>query len=191
MITSLNTQLFLWLFGLTGNSQVLDWVFIMCAQYLPYFVIALVIVFLFTHRHNSGHRITFASFMQHCTETLLVLGTAGSAWLLSLLIKQAVAAARPFMMLRIEPLVAYGGLDSFPSGHAAFFMALAVALYLFHKRAGIYVLCAAIIIGIARIIVGVHFPLDIFVGWGMGAVLALLIYRFSLGIHAYFADERI
>ena len=64
---------------------------------------------------------------------------------------------------------------SFPSGHATFFSALATALYFYHKRLGLWFGLGAVIIGLARIISGIHYPADILTGFGLGMLIAGLV----------------
>src|SRR3989344_3351084 len=66
---------------------------------------------------------------------------------------------------------------AFPSGHATFFMALALSIFFFHKKAGFIFMFFTLIIGLARIIAGVHFPIDILGGFILGALVALLIKK--------------
>ncbi len=64
----------------------------------------------------------------------------------------------------------------FPSGHAAVFSALAVGLFFIHRKAGVVAGVAALIIGFARIAVGVHTPLDVLGGFILGTVIASLAW---------------
>ena len=61
---------------------------------------------------------------------------------------------------------------SFPSGHATFFFAMAMALYLYNKRWGTWFFIAATLITIARVIAGVHYPSDIIGGAIIGIAVA-------------------
>jgi len=54
-------------------------------------------------------------------------------------------------------------------------MALAFAIFLTHKKVGYWFMFFALLIGIARIIVGVHFPIDILGGFILGALIAYLV----------------
>jgi undecaprenyl-diphosphatase len=53
-------------------------------------------------------------------------------------------------------------------------MGLALSVYFIHKRVGIFLIFAAILIGTARIIAGVHYPVDILGGYVLGTVIAII-----------------
>ena len=63
----------------------------------------------------------------------------------------------------------------FPSSHAAVFMALAVSLFFVSRKAGYVTLALAIAIGIARVLAGVHTPLDIIGGFVVGSMVAIIV----------------
>ena len=87
--------------------------------------------------------------------------------------------SRPFLVLPdVVPLWIESGY-AFPSGHATFFMALAFAIYLLHKKVGYIFICLALFIGFARIVAGVHFPIDILGGFILGIIVSLLIKFFK------------
>jgi len=67
--------------------------------------------------------------------------------------------------------------QSFPSGHAIFFFALSAVAYSFNKKLGIFFLICSIIMGIARIFVGVHWPSDILGGAVLGIMVGAVISR--------------
>lgn len=86
---------------------------------------------------------------------------------------------RPFELLAdVKPLFTYGGGDSFPSGHAAFFASVSVVLLYHHPRLGILSTFFAIAIGFARVASGIHFPVDIIGGYILGIVVSLTIMWF-------------
>jgi undecaprenyl-diphosphatase len=70
--------------------------------------------------------------------------------------------------------VAGNDLVSFPSDHAAFFFALALGIFLACRRAGTVALAWTIFaILLTRIVTGLHSPLDIVAGAGLGAAILL------------------
>ncbi len=75
-----------------------------------------------------------------------------------------------------------GGLDSFPSNHAANGAAIAgSALAAGFPAAGAGLFGVAFLVGISRAYLGAHFPLDIFAGWILGAVMGFGCGRLGRG----------
>lgn len=67
-------------------------------------------------------------------------------------------------------------LVSFPSDHAGFFFALALGIFLASRRAGAVALAwTGLAILLPRIVTGMHSPLDIVAGAGIGAAVLLAI----------------
>lgn len=64
---------------------------------------------------------------------------------------------------------------SFPSGHASFFFALSTGVYLYNKKLGIVFYLVSLLMGVARIFIGVHWPSDILGGAVLGILVALLV----------------
>ena len=95
---------------------------------------------------------------------------AGTAWVLANLAKVIADRPRPYdvmaeVVLRQQP--AHG--TSFPSSHTAVVLAIAIALVPFLARplaaAGI---AYAALVGWSRVYLGVHYPLDVLAGAGIG-----------------------
>ncbi|MBI4138239.1 MAG: phosphatase PAP2 family protein [Candidatus Wildermuthbacteria bacterium] len=85
---------------------------------------------------------------------------------------------RPFVEQGTMPLIAESPLSwSFPSGHATFFFALGAVLYSYNKKAGIAFLAFSGLMGIARVLAGVHWPLDIAGGAVIGMVSGFIVVR--------------
>ena len=63
----------------------------------------------------------------------------------------------------------------FPSGHSTFYAALATALFFINKKAGYVAGSIALIIGTARVISGVHTPMDVIAGYCLGVLVACLV----------------
>jgi len=106
---------------------------------------------------------------------------AGAAWALANLAKAIADRPRPYevvagAVLRQQP--AHG--TSFPSSHTAVTVAVVIALVPFLPRALAWVATAyAVLVGWSRVYLGVHYPLDILGGAGIGiavggAILLLL-----------------
>ncbi len=108
-----------------------------------------------------------------------VLGaTVASGWLVNAALKLAVGRARPV----IVPQLTEAGGASFPSGHsfnaAVVYVSLALAFAALtpspRLRFGLVgsALALALLIGVSRVWLGVHFPSDVLAGWLGGSAWA-------------------
>ena len=122
-----------------------------------------------------GADLRFLNLKQKWIEIVLVFFSGIVAWFLAYILKNVFMTSRPFLALPdVTPLWVESGF-AFPSGHATFFMALGFAIYLTHKKIGYIFISFAILIGLARIIAGVHFPVDILGGFILGIIVAYLV----------------
>jgi len=89
--------------------------------------------------------------------------------------------SRPFVAdQNVQELLFHRPDRSFPSDHAAFTLAAAlVILWLGDKRWGWALLVLTILIALARVAAGLHYPSDILVGWLLGLVTALIFRYFN------------
>ncbi len=102
------------------------------------------------------------------------------AWTVSELIKYIFPTLRPFQVQDLIPLTAtIPGDGAFPSSHTAVAFALSVTILKHDKKVGVLYLIMAGLVGIARIMAHVHYPIDI-VG---GAILGTVISRLTSGKH--------
>lgn len=65
---------------------------------------------------------------------------------------------------------------SFPSDHATAAYAIAIAILLRHRKAGVVALILATFVAIARVGVGTHYPTDVLGGAALGALAALVLW---------------
>jgi len=168
-IKQLNVDSFYYLNNFIFVDPRLDKIVSFAAKELGIFLIFAAIIFLISHKHpKEGIRNIFVIFF-----------SAFFAWGAARTIKYFYTAPRPFEVLdNVKLLFAHGGGDSFPSGHATFFAALAASLFAYHKRLGIVYILGALAIGVARIASGVHFPIDIIAGYALGGIIGFAVYRF-------------
>jgi membrane-associated phospholipid phosphatase len=106
----------------------------------------------------------------------LLFGSAASAWVLDAFLKLIFQVPRPFQALSITPLFREPGF-SFPSEHAAVYSAIAVAMFAIDRRAGWIFSVLAVLVGLSRMVVGVHYPFDVLVGFALGAAAGLFFIR--------------
>jgi membrane-associated phospholipid phosphatase len=172
-----HTQLFFNLHALVGYSERIDSLIYFFAQEADLLVIALAMLFVLIFQHKE-HKDAHDDHKTPLIKELFVMTYAVFfAWFVTYLLKQVIGGLRPFEFYQaLEPLFLYAGGDSFPSGHATVFSALALVLTIFHRRAGVMFVTLAILISIARVIAGVHYPIDILAGWLIGGGVAYLVY---------------
>jgi membrane-associated phospholipid phosphatase len=93
------------------------------------------------------------------------------------LLVAAVAEPRPYSVLpHVLVLVARSPDHSFPSDHAVMAGAVTAGVLLAHRRLGLFTLALAVLMAFTRVYVGAHFPLDVIVGLGVGAIVATASY---------------
>lgn len=104
---------------------------------------------------------------------LAVLLAGGLAWIGSALVKDLVERPRPAS----AEIVVRDGTDSFgyPSGHTSIATAALAAAALTQRRSPTGALAAGAVVGAARLAVGVHLPLDVIGGLGLGIAAAVLV----------------
>ena|ERR1035437_6041361 len=171
----MNNQIFFFFYSLAHQSKILDNVIVFFAVYFPYVVVILAGLFLLFHHEVLKAEEPFRVFMEKKREILMVFFSGCLAWVLAYILKILIHIPRPFdVFSQVRSLFSESGY-AFPSGHATFFMALAISIFFLHKKAGYVFMLFALLIGLARIIAGVHFPIDILGGFVLGATVALLI----------------
>lgn len=113
---------------------------------------------------------------RHIRHVILV---AGLAFFLGLILNQGVLMVvqrlRPYEAGVTRLLIAPGGEWSFPSDHATAAVALAaVFLEKALRRRGLVLIALAVLIGLSRVYLGIHYLGDVLGGAATGAVAAVL-----------------
>lgn len=95
---------------------------------------------------------------------------------LYLLLKNSIGRARPQQAVNVHPIVAHiipSDTFSLPSGHTAAAFVVVTAVALIYPGCLIPLLCWGMLVGMSRIMLGVHFPLDILAGMLLGTASSL------------------
>jgi len=163
---ALNQSLFLWIHHFAGRYVFLDVAGIFFANYLAYLM---VVAFLVLAYYEVGWRKKFYVLCEGALAVILARG------ILTELIRLFYYHPRPFVVFNFTPLIAESG-SSFPSGHMMLFFALAVTVWYVNRAWGVWFLALSAVIGVARIYVGVHWPLDILGGAVIGLASGIFIH---------------
>lgn len=108
-------------------------------------------------------------------EFLFVLVSVLAAWVLGETIKYFYLSPRPFLLLdNFTPLLRYGGDESFPSTHAITSFAFAFAVYSYRRGLGNVYLLIALMISLARIAAGLHWPSDVIGGFILAGIIVFV-----------------
>lgn len=168
----MNLIIFQYLNNLAGKSAWFDSFIIFSAHYLPYWLVAGVFLLLFFYEDKR----------RAVKNILFIFGSSLFVrFVLAEIIRFFYYHPRPFeVMDGVYRLIFHEATASFPSGHAVFFFALATAVYLSQLPQGpslrekgrsfltLFFFLGAILMGMARVIAGVHWPYDILGGAILG-----------------------
>jgi membrane-associated phospholipid phosphatase len=117
----------------------------------------------------------------HVTQAFLVIVGALVAWVLADTIKYIFDTPRPAEVLEaVTPIISKDLYGAFPSGHTALATALAVGMLYYRPSWGFVMVIGAVLVGVSRVVLGVHWPFDIAGGLVLGSVTAIgvrLVYR--------------
>lgn len=176
----MNENLALFLNTLATNNTILKQVGIFLASDLPFVLIGILCYFVYksTKRVQEKHIHTFI---------FAIISGLIARYLFKWLIVLSHPVARPYIGMKeitllISPIT-HQEFQSFPSGHALFFFAVSTALFFHHKKLGIFFFISSVLMGIGRVMVGVHYPLDILGGALIGITTS---YGLSFIIKKYY-----
>ena len=135
-------------------------ILVFIARWLIYLVFTLVILYIWRKfGYKLALRITLITFI---------------TWLIGQILKYVFNIPRPLTSVA-SPLIV---LDpSFPSTHTALLVALGTLVFTRNKILGSLILALALVVGAARVILGVHFPVDILGGFVLGVVISLIFAK--------------
>jgi len=159
--------------NLAGHWAWLDAAGVFLASYFQYFLGAWLVVYLLLGRDKDGRKRNLKITIWGFASAIVARFGFGE------IIKRLVARPRPFEIHRVTQLISEDLHLSFPSGHVTFFFGLAMFIYFYNKKAGWVMFVGGFLIGLARIYVGVHYPLDILGGMVLGILVGWWMYRLS------------
>lgn len=157
-----NTNLFFLIFNLSRRFEILDRLMVFTTVYVIYLSVLLTV--LLALKGGAKEKKAFL---------LTILGIP-AAFLLINLIHLIVSKPRPFVALNLSPLITEPTYHTFPSIHATIMAIIAFSYAYFKSKWAPFFLLLMLWVGVSRIFVGVHYPLDILGGIAVG-ILAIFI----------------
>jgi membrane-associated phospholipid phosphatase len=146
---------------LAGQSAVLDWLALTLSNggllWAPGILLGLYWLWL--------------SWREMAIAAPLLAASIGMLDFVGARIKDLVARPRPCMALSdIQQIEACGRVFSFPSNHAINTATVAGFLQVLYPRSGWISWPLVVLIGLARVYIGAHYPTDVIAGWLIGGL---------------------
>lgn len=162
----LNTKLFTLINQFAGHNQLLDYIFMFSAEAMPYIFIAIIITVWFRCTEQSKRYLIGATLTS-------VVGIT-----INHFIAQFYFHPRPFMNDLGTTLIAHTPNSSFPSDHTTFMFCLAIGLLFYPamRKLALGLSLFALIGGLSRVYIGVHYPFDIAGALIVSAFSALIVH---------------
>jgi len=169
LLIRLDRSLFDGVNSLAGNSAVVDWLARLGADdhVIPIVLALLVALVVLTARNKRERQSAFC-----CVICALLAAIASMAVLYLLNIH--FFRPRPFSSQTVNLLFYHNTDSSFPSNPAALAFALSFTVLFYRRKLGVVMLAISLYMGLSRIVVGVHYPLDVLGGLMLGLACALL-----------------
>jgi undecaprenyl-diphosphatase len=156
--------------NLVGRWWPLDLFGVFCAEYLIFVMAFAVVILFFIWKDSAQKKI-------HQKVVLKSFAAAALGYIFKIIIQLIYQRPRPFITHDVLQLINNPFDASFPSGHTILAFALAFSVYFYNKKLGSVFLFLAALVGLGRIYVGVHYPLDILGGILVGALSACIVQK--------------
>ncbi|HUZ61911.1 MAG TPA: phosphatase PAP2 family protein [Hanamia sp.] len=116
-------------------------------------------------------------------QSRLILISLGINTVVIEIIKQVVNRQRPYKVDSFIEKLSGGGSPSFPSGHTADAFLIATALSILFSKQKVWLVLVwiwAFMVTYSRVVLGVHYPSDVFASMIISSSLAVIITRFFI-----------
>ncbi|MEH6891514.1 undecaprenyl-diphosphatase [Bacillus sp. JJ864] len=168
----MNYTIFHWINNWAGSSALLDKGMIFITSSAPYVAIILILSLWF----SNGQKETAIRKQYTVLYTALSVCTA---LLVNVLIHALYYHPRPFVTYHVHKLVPHAADSSFVSDHAVLVFSIAFTMILRGEAWENIALFWAILVGISRIYVGVHYPADIIGGAVLSFITSALVVKYT------------
>lgn len=166
----MNITIFNFFFSLSSNQSI-AWSSLFVSNVLIYvFIVVAILIPIIINRDYIY--------------SVLTMGGVVASWIIAYIIKNIFLIPRPFVTLGVTPLFFESGF-SFPSSHVTIIAALTVLVWRVNRKLGIVFLIFTILTGLSRMIIGVHYPIDVLAGACFGVIIGLCVIWFNTAIKRF------
>lgn len=146
-----------------SSNPYIAWSSLFVSDFLIYvFILGAILIPILVHRDYAYSLFTAIA--------------TGGAWLITFIIKNIFMIPRPFVAMHFTPLYFEPGF-SFPSSHVTVATAIAILVWNKNRKLGIIFAIFAILTALSRMVIGVHYPIDIIGGFVVGLIISLMFIK--------------
>lgn len=140
-------------------------IIIIIAKYFILLPVVAALVVFFQLKGKKAKRNFAITIIVGGIATILLARVASAIWY----------DPRPFVVGHFTPLIPHAADNGFPSDHTLLAAFIGWTILRYSRKYGIVVLSAALLIGMARVLAGVHHVPDIIGSFVISAIAALLV----------------
>ncbi|AEF18001.1 phosphoesterase PA-phosphatase relted protein [Thermoanaerobacterium xylanolyticum LX-11] len=159
----MNYAIFQFINGFAGHHSILDKVMIFIALYSP-IIYGLIMVIQWFIGEDDGKKVSMEEFF-----------AAVIALSANFIISRFYFEPRPFVTHKVNLLIKHPSDASFPSDHLSGGSAIAFTQLKGNKFLGATMMVLTVLLLIARVYVGVHYPVDVVAGFVIGFLSSKLV----------------
>ena len=147
----------------------MNYLIIFGAKYLIYVLILFAAVYIFVQ--DGQKRRNMAIF---------ALAVLPLSYIVAKISSLLYYDQRPFVIGNFIPLIPHISDNGFPSDHTLLASAVASVILFFNKKIGIGLFALALIVGISRVLAGVHHAVDVLASCVIAVVVSYLVNRWIM-----------
>lgn len=159
-----NESLFFFIFGLSNQFPLLDALMVYITDYLIF--VSVILLFSLAKEGGPAERKTLLVSLLSIPIAIILIKTIHIFYF----------EPRPFITYQFLPLSLEENNASFPSRHATIMAIFAFASTYYKHQWSLFIVILMALVGVSRIYVGVHYPLDI-MGGILTGLLSVIIAR--------------
>ncbi|MDP4010140.1 MAG: phosphatase PAP2 family protein [Candidatus Shapirobacteria bacterium] len=144
---------------------------IFSAKYVYLIILFLALIFVYISNSKNRKNIGILSFF-----------SLPLSLLISKILNYLFYNPRPFVVEKLTPLITHAADNGFPSDHTLLCATVSSIVFIFNKKWGTVLFILTLFVGLSRVLVLVHHPIDI--------VASLVIAVFSVYVCWFFLKSK-